>query len=103
MNTSTEKKVYAYRKKLGGGVAPFVDLFGMQGSNAGASGEDMFVQILPMILLAVILERAGVKSRIWIADNYTYDEFAIAHNLLIKEYGETAVNSNATNARLSFY
>ena len=87
--TSTEKKVYAYRKKLGGGVAPFVDLFGMQGSNAGASGEDMFVQILPMILLAVILERAGVKSRIWIADNYTYDEFAIAHNLLIKEYGES--------------
>jgi hypothetical protein len=86
--TSTEKKVYAYRETLGGGVAPYVDLFVQQGSNAGGQGEFMFIQVMPLIMLGNILEQAGVKTRIWTADYYYAREHSIAHHLLIKEYGE---------------
>lgn len=88
--TSTEKKVYAYRETLGGGVAPYVDLFVHQGGNAGVKGEGMFIQAMPLIMLANILEQAGVKTRIWTADYYRAGEInPIAHHLLIKEYGES--------------
>jgi hypothetical protein len=87
--TSTEKKVYAFRETLGGGVAPYVDLFVQQGSNGGGNGEYMFIQVMPLIMLGSILEQAGVKTRIWTADYYSNSYKPIAHHLLIKEYGES--------------
>jgi len=89
--TSTEKKVYAYRETLGGGLAPHVDLFIKQGDNADANGEYMFIVALPVLILSEILEKAGVKTRIWSSDysklkaNQSYE--LVAHHNLVKEYG----------------
>ena len=42
--TSTEKKVYAYRKRLGGGVAPFVDVYINNIGYWGTTSEGRFLK-----------------------------------------------------------
>ena len=63
--TSTIKKVYAYREKKGGGTAPYVDIYLATGQNSGFDPEQMLIQAMPNILLARILEKSGVKVRMF--------------------------------------
>jgi hypothetical protein len=97
--STTTKKVYMYREKLGGGVSPYVDLFvGVNGSS-GLSTENMLAKNLSAFIVADILEKAGVKVRIYglraYSDSYTKSreqylnsgkDVLIAYAL--KEYGE---------------
>ena len=97
-STST-KKVYMYREKLGGGVSPYVDLFiGVNGLN-DLDTENMLAKNISSFIVADILEKAGVKVRIYGLRAYkdavtlngtTWDEntdlVLIPYGL--KEYGE---------------
>jgi hypothetical protein len=88
--TSTNKKVYAYRQKKGGGIAPYVDLYIASGQNWGWQPEQMLIQAMPNILLARILEKSGVKVRIFgfYNQNINYDKYIFNSFFMIKNYGE---------------
>lgn len=89
--TSTIKKVYAYREKKGGGVAPYVDLYIASGQNFSYDSEQMLIQAMPNILLGRILEKSGVKVRIFAYYNQEIsDSGGLSFNkfFMIKNYGE---------------
>ena len=97
---TTTKKVFSYREKLGGGISPFVDLFVVVGALAGIGTENMLAKNLPTFIVADILEKAGVKVRIYGVRAYdTITDFRTSNDnarkkivflpFAIKEYGET--------------
>lgn len=86
--TSTNKKVYAYRTKSGGGIAPYVDLYIASGQNWDYDPEQMLIQAMPNILLARILEKSGVKVRIFGYFNQDISGTVIDKFFMIKNYGE---------------
>jgi hypothetical protein len=97
---TTTKKVYMYREKLGGGISPFVDLFIVVGGLGDLNTENMLAKNLPTFIVADILEKAGVKVRIY--GLRTYKDAVLKSNrrayeddtktvfiaYAIKEYGE---------------
>jgi hypothetical protein len=87
--SSTTKKVYQIREKKGGGYAPYVDLYTPLGADNRFGTEAMLVQALPMILLARVLERAGVRTRVFATSfmKSRNDNFMVSP-ILVKEYGE---------------
>jgi hypothetical protein len=88
--SSTTKKVYQIREKKGGGYAPYVDLYCPVGGNADWTTDTMLVQALPMILLSRVLERAGVRTRVF-ATNFMKvigDTNYMVTPILVKEYGQ---------------
>lgn len=86
--TSTNKKVYAYRTKSGGGISPYVDLYIASGQNFQYNPEQMLIQAMPNILLARILEKSGVKVRIFGYFNQDISGTVIDKFFMIKNYGE---------------
>lgn len=89
--TSTTKKVYQIREKKGGGYAPYVDLYTPLGADNRFGTEAMLIQALPMILLARVLERAGVRTRVFATSFMkTLPQGAnfMVSPILVKEYGE---------------
>lgn len=91
--TSTEKKVYLERESLGGGVAKYVDLFLVIGGLGDMTAESMAVKNLPMIIVAQLLERAGVRTRIYATRAVLTNGLGISgRNVMaainIKDYGE---------------
>jgi hypothetical protein len=98
--STTTKKVYMYREKLGGGVSPYVDLFvGVNGLST-LDTENMLAKNLSAFIVADILEKAGVKVRIYGLRSYkdavlnssrrAYldDTQTVLIAYAIKEYGE---------------
>jgi hypothetical protein len=89
--TSTNKKVYAFREKNGGGVAPYVDLYMPIGGVASFDPEQMLIRAIPCIMLGRILEKSGVRVRIF----SVYSLFNYGNNrrtnliFKVKDYGET--------------
>ena len=89
--TSTTKKVYQIREKKGGGYAPYVDLYCPLGAHNQYTTESMLIQAMPMILLARVLERAGVRTRVFATSfmqsyNTPSVNFMVSP-ILVKEYG----------------
>lgn len=90
--TSTNKKVYAFREKKGGGVAPYVDLYIPVGGNWKFDPEQMLIRAVPSIVLGRILEKSGVRVRIFAV--YSQEQVSGGNkyiNLIfkVKDYGET--------------
>jgi hypothetical protein len=89
--TSTVKKVFAYRQKKGGGIAPYVDLYISTGGTADKNPESMIIRSMPNLLLARILEKSGVKVRIFAfwsnRDGGRDRDFNTI--FMVKNYGET--------------
>lgn len=97
---TTTKKVYSYREKLGGGISPFVDLFIVVGGLLDIDTENMLAKNLPTFIVADILEKAGVKVRIYGVRGYK-SELTMRDDVVvdfkkvvflpfaIKEYGDT--------------
>ena len=88
---TTTKKVYAYREKKGGGIAPYVDLYISTGGLGSIEPEQMIIRSLPNILLSRILEKAGVRVRIfayWSNRDYNRDR-DFNTMFMLKNYGET--------------
>jgi hypothetical protein len=89
--STTTKKVYMYREKLGGGVSPYVDLFVGVNGLADLNTENMLAKNISAFIVADILEKAGVKVRIYGLRTYT-DDNSIKKTVFIayalKEYGE---------------
>lgn len=87
--TSTNKKVYALREKKGGGIAPYVDLYLACGNNWNHDPESMLIQMMPNLLLGRILEKSGVRVRLFgyyvqnISSNVYTNSF-----FMMKNYGE---------------
>ena len=87
---TTTKKVYMYREKLGGGISPFVDLYIVTGGLAGINTENMLAKNLPTFIVADILEKAGVKVRIYGVRGYDSSGNKLVFlPYALKEYGET--------------
>jgi hypothetical protein len=87
---TTTKKIYMYREKLGGGISPFVDLFIVVGGTADADTENMLAKNLPTFIVADILEKAGVKVRIYGVRGYdTPEDTLVFLPFALKDYGET--------------
>lgn len=86
--TSTEKKVYAYRKKLGGGLAPFVDLYINSAGYYGTTSQGRFLKALPALLVAKVLQTAGVRTRIWSGEFFENSDNLFIAPTLVKEYGD---------------
>jgi hypothetical protein len=87
---TTTKKVFMYREKLGGGISPFVDLFIVVGGLGDIDTENILVKNLPTFIVADILEKAGVKVRIYGVRGYeTPEETIVFLPFALKEYGET--------------
>jgi hypothetical protein len=89
--STTTKKVYMYREKLGGGVSPYVDLFVGVNGLQDLDTENMLAKNLSAFIVADILEKAGVKVRIYGLRTYIDDENnpdAVFIAYAIKEYGE---------------
>lgn len=87
---TTTKKVYMYREKLGGGISPFVDLFVVVGGLGDLDTENMLAKNLPTFIVADILEKAGVKVRIYGVRGYDTPENTLVFlPFALKEYGET--------------
>lgn len=95
------KKVNIYREKLGGGVSPYVDLFVGVNGLENLDTENMLAKNLSAFIVADILEKAGVKVRIYGLRAYkdaviikkkplTYkdDTNVVFIAYAIKEYGE---------------
>lgn len=88
---SLNKKVYAYREKKGGGIAPYVDLYISTGGIYDMNPEEMIIRSLPNMLLSRILEKAGVRVRIfayWSNRDGRKDR-VFNTMFMIKNYGET--------------
>jgi hypothetical protein len=89
--TSTTKKVYQIREKKGGGYAPYVDLYCPLGAHNRYTTESMLIQAMPMILLARVLERAGVRTRVFatsfMQSYMTQSDNIMVSPILVKEYG----------------
>lgn len=92
---SLNKKVYAYREKKGGGIAPYVDLYVSTGGIGSLNPEQMIIRSLPNILLSRILEKAGVRVRIFAYwSNRDYNKERDFNTMfMLKNYGET-ININ---------
>jgi len=99
--STTIKKVNIYREKLGGGVSPYVDLFVGVNGLENLDTENMLAKNLSAFIVADILEKAGVKVRIYGLRTYkdaviikkkplTYkdDTNVVFIAYAIKEYGE---------------
>jgi hypothetical protein len=98
--STTTKKVYMYREKLGGGVSPYVDLFVGVNGLADLDTENMLAKNLSAFIVADILEKAGVKVRIYglrtykdailnsAGTAYLDDTQTVLIAYAIKEYGE---------------
>jgi hypothetical protein len=98
--STTTKKVYMYREKLGGGVSPYVDLFVSVNGLKDLDTENMLAKNLSAFIVADILEKAGVKVRIYGLRSYkdavlnssrrAYldDTQTVLIAYAIKEYGE---------------
>ena len=86
---TTTKKVFSYREKLGGGISPFVDLFVVVGGLGTLETEAMLAKNLPTFIVADILEKAGVKVRIYGVRSYSEDDKIVFLPFALKEYGET--------------
>lgn len=88
---TTTKKVYMYREKLGGGISPFVDLYIVVGGLVNVNTENMLAKNLPVFIVADILEKAGVKVRIYGVRGYDDDNGnkLVFLPFALKEYGET--------------
>jgi len=86
--TSTEKKVYAYRKRLGGGIAPFVDIYINNIGYWGTTSEGRFLKALPVLTMCKVLQSAGVRTRIWVGEFSEYSGNMYITPILAKEYGE---------------
>jgi len=87
---TTTKKVFMYREKLGGGISPFVDLFIVVGGLGDTDTENMLAKNLPTFIVADILEKAGVKVRIYGVRGYdTPEDTLVFLPFALKEYGET--------------
>lgn len=90
--TSTNKKVYAFREKKGGGVAPYVDLYIPIGGNSTYDPEQMLIRAIPSIVLGRLLEKSGVRVRIFAV--YSQRQVYEGNNRIVlafkvKDYGET--------------
>lgn len=97
---TTTKKVYMYREKLGGGVSPYVDLFVGVNGLADLDTENMLAKNLSAFIVADILEKAGVKVRIYGLRTYVEERETLSSGKMvdkgqavfiayaIKEYGE---------------
>jgi hypothetical protein len=97
---TTTKKVYMYREKLGGGVSPYVDLFVGVNGLADLDTENMLAKNLSAFIVADILEKAGVKVRIYGLRTYVEEREELSSGKVvdkgqavfiayaIKEYGE---------------
>ena len=98
--STTTKKVYMYREKLGGGVSPYVDLFVGVNGLEDLDTENMLAKNLSAFIVADILEKAGVKVRIYGLRTYVEDRKKISSYKLedkgqavfiayaLKDYGE---------------
>jgi len=86
--TTTTKKVYMYREKIGGGLQPFVDLFMVVGGLADMTTESMLVKNLPLLIISQFLNEAGIKTRIYAKRAYTVSRYIIDYSFVIKDYGE---------------
>jgi hypothetical protein len=87
---TTIKKVFMYREKLGGGISPFVDLFIAVGGLGDVNTENMLAKNLPTFIVADILEKAGVKVRIYGLRGYDAPKKKLVFlPFALKEYGET--------------
>jgi hypothetical protein len=86
--TSTEKKVYAYRKRLGGGVAPFVDVYINNIGYWGTTSEGRFLKALPVLTMCKVLQSAGVRTRVWVGEFSQWRNNMYIAPILVKEYGE---------------
>lgn len=98
--STTTKKVYMYREKLGGGVSPYVDLFVGVNGLQDLDTENMLAKNLSAFIVADILEKAGVKVRIYGLRSYVEERRALSSGKIvddgqavfiayaIKEYGE---------------
>ena len=86
--TSTEKKVYAYRKRLGGGVAPFVDIYINNFGYYATTSEGRFLKALPVLTMCKVLQSAGVRTRVWIGEFSEWQSNMYIAPILVKEYGE---------------
>ncbi len=90
--TSTNKKVYAFREKKGGGVAPYVDLYIPIGGNYTFDPEQILIRSIPSIVLGRILEKSGVRVRIfavWCQEQNSGGDKFINLIFKVKDYGET--------------
>lgn len=90
--TSTTKKVYALREKKGGGVAPYVDLYIPIGGNSDFDPEQMLIRAVPSIVLGRLLEKSGVRVRIFAVYNQRQNPSPQNNIILafkVKDYGET--------------
>jgi hypothetical protein len=87
---STNKKVYVVREKKGGGIAPYVDLYMLCGQNNKHDPEQMMIQMMPNLLLARVLERSGVRVRIFgvYIQNINSGGVYLNKVFMIKNYGE---------------
>ena len=84
---STNKKCYLqYDKK--GGKANYVELYVIQGGTAGISTEGMLLKVMPVLLAADVLEKAGIKTRIYATRAYTAGQNFIFMTYPIKNYNE---------------
>jgi len=86
--STTTKKVYMYREKLGGGVSPYVDLFIGVSASAELNTENMLAKNLSSFIVADILEKAGVKVRIYGLRSFDDSPNTILTAFAVKEYGE---------------
>jgi|TARA_Y100000114_G_scaffold34485_1_gene29946 hypothetical protein len=98
--TSTEKKVYAYRERLGGGIAPYVDLFINNSGYYRTTSAGRFLRAIPSLMIAKLLETAGVNTRIWSGEFSSFNGNAYIQTALIKEYG-TPLDLNQTAVLVS--
>jgi hypothetical protein len=92
--TTTTKKVYMYREKLGGGMSPYVDLFLVVGGLGDMTTESMLVKNLPLMIISKFLNDAGIKTRLYAKRAYTvWDSYSnkqyIDYSFVIKDYGES--------------
>jgi hypothetical protein len=84
--------VYAFREKKGGGVAPYVDLYIPIGGNWTFDPEQMMIRAVPSIVLGRILEKSGVRVRIFAV--YSQEQVSGGDKFInlifkVKDYGET--------------
>jgi len=86
---TTNKKVYAIREKKGGGIAPYVDLYFTSGENWKYNPEQMLISMMPNLMLARVLERSGVRIRIFCIFPQNIGGTRLYKIFMMKNYGET--------------